>query len=127
MRFRSRDSIPDTDGFPAAPRWDADTRTLYYGGRVVKRLKHLAPNQEPILAAFEEEGWRRRIDDPIPGRPGADRHQRLRDALRALNEKQDYPVLRFEGDGTGTGIIWRWVKPPRRRTRRSTDGPQISS
>ena len=79
MRFRSRDSIPDTDGFPAAPRWDTDTRTLYCGEWVVKRMKHLAPSQEPILAAFEEEGWRRRIDDRKQRRiPRLDREQGTR-------------------------------------------------
>jgi hypothetical protein len=95
--------------FPASPRWDANTRTLFCGDGVVKRFKLPAANQELILTAFEEEGWPPRIDDPLPGEPGVDPRQRLRDTIRALNGKQDCPALRFSGDGTGTGISWHCV------------------
>ena len=34
--------------------------------RVVKLYRVLAPNQEKVLSAFEEESWPRVVDDPIP-------------------------------------------------------------
>src|SRR5262249_44432444 len=50
------------------PKWDADRRELWYGAVLCKRYRRPAPNQEKILAAFEEDGWPGRIDDPLdPG------------------------------------------------------------
>lgn len=89
------------------PRWEAATRTLYVGGCVVKRLRQPASVQELILASFEEEGWPERLDDPLPPRPELDPRARLQDAIRNLNRALACPVLRFGGDGTGTGILWR--------------------
>jgi hypothetical protein len=93
-----------TDLAAVKPRWDADRRSLHFGDRELKRYRRPAPNQEQILAAFEEEGWPRRIDDPLE--PG-----KLKDTLEDLNEtikketiRQHF--LRFEGDGTGRGILW---------------------
>ena len=56
-----------------------------------------------------------RIDDPLPNQPGTDPRQRLKDTLRALNRHQEYPVLRFSGDGTGTGVLWSWIGSDARR------------
>ena len=50
----------------AIPKWLSDRRELRLGDLVVKTFKQPAPNQEIILAAFEEEKWPVRIDDPLP-------------------------------------------------------------
>jgi len=51
------------------PRWDGDTRTLWFGDSVCKRYTRPAPSQEKILTSFQEEGWPNRIDDPLdPGK-----------------------------------------------------------
>ncbi len=47
------------------PHWDRDRQELRVGRVVVKRFKAPAANQETILAAFDEEGWPPRIDDPL--------------------------------------------------------------
>ena len=39
------------------PHWNADARELWMDGKIVKRFKWHAVNQEIILTAFEEEGW----------------------------------------------------------------------
>jgi hypothetical protein len=93
------------------PVWDSQRRRLLYGGRVVKQFRVPAPNQVWILEALQELGWPPRIDDPLPRNPEIDPRQRLLDTLRALNSNQLYPVLRFRGDGTGTGILWEVVDP----------------
>ena len=86
------------------PHWDAETRELRMNGHLVKRFKWKAANQETVLAAFEEEGWCRRIDDPLPPQPGQLPARRLSEAIKRLNGKQKNELIRFRGDGTGEGV-----------------------
>jgi hypothetical protein len=59
-----------------------------------------------LLAAFEEQHWARRIDDPLP--PGrVDRKERLHDTIKRLNRHQRHRLLHFGGDGTSEGVYWR--------------------
>jgi hypothetical protein len=88
------------------PKWDADNRMVTYAGVVVKQFKLPSPNQVAILAAFEEEGWPTRIDDPLPPRSDVDPKQRLHDTIRSINRNQRHKLLFFRGDGTGNGVIW---------------------
>jgi hypothetical protein len=94
----------------SVPAWDAQRRELRMNGRVIKRFRWSAKNQERILATFEEEGWLYRIDDPIPPQSNADQKQRLRDAVRALNKNHEASLIRFRGDGTGQGVVWELVE-----------------
>lgn len=68
-----------------------------------------APIQEAILAAFQEEGWPPRIDDPLPGRAEQDPKRRLNNAIKKLNGCRLARVIRFSGDGTGEGVKWKLV------------------
>jgi hypothetical protein len=88
------------------PRWDADLRELWLGRELVKQFTRPARNQELILAAFQEEGWPARIDDPLPCHPDRDPVQCLHDAINRLNRHQNRPLLRFHGDGSGRGVRW---------------------
>ncbi len=54
------------------PRWHDSDGTLFLGTQIVKRFTRPSPNQEIILATFEEEGWPERIDDPLPQANGID-------------------------------------------------------
>lgn len=63
-------------------------------------------NQRCILAAFQEEDWPERIDDPLPGHRGIDPKRRLIDTIVCLNKGLTHQLIRFHGDGTGTGVIW---------------------
>lgn len=91
------------------PRWDSAKRTLCVNGTLVKRFKWSAANQEAILAAFEEEGWPPRIDDPLSPQPEQDAKRRLSDTIKCLNRKQANPLLHFRGDGSGEGVVWERV------------------
>ncbi len=93
------------------PVWDDQRHELRLGGILVKRFKWRAANQEAVLAAFQEEGWPPRIDDPLPPVAETDPKRRLSDAIKCLNRKQKNPLLRFSGDGTGEGILWDLVPP----------------
>ena len=53
----------------SVPNWDRQRRELRLGRIVVKQYRVPAENQELILAAFEEEAWPARIDDPLPFAP----------------------------------------------------------
>lgn len=88
------------------PRWDDQRHELWFGHHLVKRFKWRASNQETVLAAFEEEGWPARIDDPLPPNAETDPKRRLSDAIKCLNRKQANSLIRFSGDGTGEGVLW---------------------
>lgn len=97
------------------PVWDDQRHELRLDGTLVKRFKWRAANQEAVLAAFQEEGWPPRIDDPLPPVAETDPKRRLSDAIKCLNRKQSNTLLRFSGDGTGEGILWDRVQPERVR------------
>ena len=94
------------------PSWDGTQRILRVDGQVVKRFKVPSPAQEAILGSFEEEGWPRAIDDPLPPQPEQDTKHRLRNTLERLNANQKNPLLRFGGDGSGERIIWQFSDAP---------------
>lgn len=96
---------------PGCPVWDDQRHELKVGGVIVKRFKWRASNQEAILAAFQEDGWPARIDDPLSPLPETDPKRRLSDTIKCLNRKQVAPLLRFSGDGTGEGVLWDVVQP----------------
>ena len=91
------------------PQWNAEKRELWLGDRLVKRFKWHAENQERVLAAFEEEAWPFRVDDPLPPHGEQDAKRRLSDTIKCLNRKQIHPILHFRGDGTGEGVVWELV------------------
>ncbi len=109
----SRRSVANTD--PSArvsqilPHWDAMRRELLIGGQVVKRFRVPAPNQEAVLAAFEEEGWPHRVYDPLPPEDEKDAKRRLNETIKRLNRHRLARVIRFHGDGTGEGVFWEMI------------------
>lgn len=90
------------------PKWDRDRQELRIGSIVVKRFKVPAANQETILAAFEEESWPPRIDDPLPPHREQAPKRRLQETIKSLNRNQKRPLLRFLGDGSGLGVRWEF-------------------
>lgn len=88
------------------PDWDDVRHELRWGGLVVKQFRTPSKNQQTILRAFEEDGWPPRIDDPLPQVPEIDPKRRLGDTIKSLNRKQQHPLLRFRGDGSGSGVRW---------------------
>jgi hypothetical protein len=95
----------------ALPRWDATTRTLWLGACEIKRYRVPAPNQELVLAAFEEEGWPTHIDDPLPPTQEVDSKHRLHDTIIRLNRGHKHPLIRFHGNGNGLAIHWQRLSP----------------
>jgi hypothetical protein len=98
----------NSDQFKIKPYWDRDRQELRVGVQVVKQFKVPAPNQEIILAAFHEENWPVRIDDPLPPRPDLEPKRRLHDTINSLNRNQKTELMRFLGDGSGQGVRWEF-------------------
>jgi hypothetical protein len=98
------------------PRWDSERRELWFMRQMWKRYTRPAPNQESILASFQELDWSSRIDDPLP--PG-----KLRDTLPKLNVTFRESPLQFSSDGNGEGILWQ----VRSTSRSSADKQQMRS
>jgi hypothetical protein len=92
------------------PLWDRDRQELRLGPAVIKRYKVPAPNQEMILAAFEEEHWPARIDDPLPVNHGLEPKRRLHETITSLNRNQLERLIRFMGDGSGQGVRWERIE-----------------
>jgi hypothetical protein len=91
------------------PAWHREFQELRVGQWVVKRFKRPATDQVAILDAFEEEGWPRHLDDPLPPRQGQNPKGRLHDTIKRLNRGQRPRMIRFMGNGLGTGILWTWI------------------
>ena len=89
---------------PLVPVWDSDAGELRLGAVVVRRVRGGKPgkNLRRVLAAFQEDGWPSRIDDPLPG---GQKQLRLHATIRSLNI--GLQLIRFEADGTGAGFRWR--------------------
>jgi hypothetical protein len=92
------------------PVWDPARRILRVGDAVVKHFRVPAPSQEIIITSFAEEDWAPRVDDPLPPEPDSEPIRRLQSAIMCLNRNQLRRLLRFRGDGTGTGVIWELVR-----------------
>jgi hypothetical protein len=92
----------------AKPIWDRDRQQLRIGKIIVKQFKVPAANQETVLAAFQEEEWPPRIDDPLSPQAEQDPKRRLHDTINSLNRNQKHPLLRFLGDGSGQGVRWEF-------------------
>ncbi len=104
--FRDRLRVPS---LPCTPNWDSDRQMLRVGGLVIKQFKVPAANQEAVLAAFQEENWPPRIDDPLPPRGDQNPKRRLHDTIISLNRNQKERVIRFLGDGSGEGVRWEFL------------------
>jgi hypothetical protein len=92
----------------AKPIWDRDRQQLRLGKVIVKQFKVPAANQEAVLAAFQEENWPPRIDDPLSPQAEQDPKRRLHDTINSLNRNQKHPLVRFLGDGSGQGVRWEF-------------------
>lgn len=93
------------------PSWDSDKRLLTVEQHVIKQFRVPAENQELILNTFHEDGWVGRIDDPLPHTLNLDPKRRLQSAIMCLNRNQKNNLLKFRGDGNGTGITWELIRP----------------
>ena len=69
------------------PHWDARSRELWFGNRLIKQFQVPAANQEIVLDAFEERGWPPCIDDPLPTDGEVDPKHRLQNTLLRLNRR----------------------------------------
>lgn len=83
------------------PRWDKETHELRFKGQLIRRVRPIADNVIRVLDTFEDDGWPRRIDDPLDPSPET---RRISETLRTLND--GLKMIRFRADGTGEGIIW---------------------
>lgn len=102
-------SVAAEDPVTSKPRWDRERQELRLGEIVIKQFKVPAANQERILAAFEEDGWPVRIDDPLPPSSEQDSKRRLHDTINSLNRNQKRNLIRFLGDGSGQGVRWERI------------------
>lgn len=99
MRPLPQSMTANTNGWQISkPTWFAAIRELRAGATLLKRRRMKAPTQETALCAFEKEGWRRRIDDPLPPRPYVESKHQLWSTIQSLNRGHAESVLHFRAD-----------------------------
>jgi hypothetical protein len=108
LTFDTASAPPAFQNNGVAPTWDRERQELRVGALVVKRFRVPALSQETVLAAFEEEAWPPRIDDPLPPRSDQSPKRRLQETIKSLNRNQKHPLIRFLGDGSAQGILWQY-------------------
>jgi hypothetical protein len=112
------------------PRWDCELRQLWFSGSLIREYRVPSPNQELILAAFQELMWPAHIDDPLPPVPGVETRKRLHDTIVRLNRHHQHRRIRFRGNGGGRvysgsasgSRLERLATPGRHRTGTRTAG-----
>lgn len=90
------------------PTWNEVRRELKVNGILVKRFRVPAPNQQLVLAVFQESDWFEHVDDPLPPSLDVDPKVRLHSTINGLNRNQKNPLVRFHGNGSGDGIYWQF-------------------
>jgi hypothetical protein len=89
---------------PRVPRWDQETRILYFGVEERRFAPQILHGVIPkILNSFEEERWPNRIFNPV----SQSQCEMLTQALRTLN-KDNGLGIRFQKDGDGI----KWSENP---------------
>jgi hypothetical protein len=86
------------------PVYDRNGRRLYFEGRLVKRFRQHAENQEKLVLAFEADHWAHAIKSPLSWDEDVDPKERLRDTLRRLNQGHQEARLHFFLNGDG--LVW---------------------
>ena len=97
---------------PLAPKWDRDRQELRVGSIVVKRFTIPAAGQAAILAAFEEQNWPSRIDNPLVSLAESSSCPRLQEVIDGLNRNKKQPLIRFCLDGSGNAVSWELCSDP---------------
>ena len=97
-----------SDETPVIPKWDRARQRLSIGQIIIKQFKVPAANQGTVLAAFEEEAWPPRIDDPLPPHREQSPKRRLQETIKSLNRNHQQRLIRFVGDGNAMGVRWEF-------------------
>jgi hypothetical protein len=107
-RRRRKNELSENRTSNEVPRhlsWDGES-ILRWGDAILKEYRRAATMQKCILDAFEQQGWPRRIDNPLPRLSGVHRKQRLRETIKNLNRGLTRRLIVFHADGSGLGVCW---------------------
>jgi hypothetical protein len=88
-----------------SPSWDRNRLELRWGSTVVKRLTVPSRDAEVLLAAFEESGWPKQLQNPL-GDSVASGVERLLSAVEILN-RQRRRLIHFELQPDELKIAWK--------------------
>lgn len=90
-------------GDPRKPSWNKETCELSFRGKVIRKVAPRAENCIRVLSSFEELGWPKRLDDPLPDGPDA---KRVHDTCDTLNDLVAPYTIRFRPGGDGKSFKW---------------------
>lgn len=89
-----------------SPAWKKELGELQLSGEVIKRIASvsIAKNVVIVLDAFQEQGWKLRIEYPESLKGDA---EAMGQTVKSLNS--GLTRIRFERDGTSRGVKWSYV------------------
>jgi hypothetical protein len=95
----------------ASPFWDSQSYDLWLGPALVKHFRRRANHQMMILDHFQQHGWPSAISDPLPldEQESINPKRRLNLTLKNMNRSLNTDLMKFCGDGTGMGILWKTI------------------
>ena len=88
------------------PVWDGE-RELRYKGVLVKLYEREAPEQQRVLAAFEEQGWPALIENPRQHLDGDNLKAQLKSLVNNMNCGMQRPLIEFLSRDAGHMVAWR--------------------
>ncbi len=83
------------------PIWNARLGELWWHASLIKRFREDAANQRCVLDGFQDGGWMRVNENPLPAHRGLNRKRQLKYTIRDLNRGQHPTQVRFHGNGRG--------------------------
>jgi hypothetical protein len=89
------------------PRWDADSRTLWFGNTLVKKFIKHAYNQFILLEAFEAAQWPRTITAPECFLTNLRTRRGIRETVDGLRRRRSSNAIQFRQDGVQ--VFWEPV------------------
>ena len=99
-------SGPDCADAPGLPRYDDERGTLSFDGQVIRQFHRKAEHQRPILQAFQDTGWPRRLENVLARLMPWDSPRRLSDAVTELNEQQTTKRIHFWVERGTHAVHW---------------------
>jgi hypothetical protein len=99
--------IEPSNADSSRPRWDADSRTLWFGNTLVKDFSKNAGNQFILLEAFEAAQWCRTITAPKCFLTNLRTRRGIRETVDGLNRRHAANAIRFHK--LGVEVSWEPV------------------
>jgi hypothetical protein len=92
--------------FGTRPLWKETAAELWWNGKFVRQYLKPAPDQCCVLRAFQTEGWKTCIANPLLGKADRNHKAYTKQTINALNRGQDPQLIWFRISDGGRLLHW---------------------